>query len=71
MPDSGVERVFELFRKTARRPKRPATRVIYTGHPPVLEQIAGQVRTATGMTFGKITPDGRTIIPPAFLSPRS
>lgn len=29
-----------------------------TGHPPPLQQIAGQVRTPSGYTAGRITSDG-------------
>lgn len=31
---------------------RPVTKVVYTGHKPPAEQIAGQRRSSTGMTFG-------------------
>ncbi|WP_428485975.1 hypothetical protein [Rhodopila sp.] len=34
------------------------TKIILTGHPPPEQQIAGQVRSATGMTYGVQTADG-------------
>jgi hypothetical protein len=40
------------------RDSRPPLKIIYTGHPPVLEQIASQVRSGSGMTFGRATRDG-------------
>ena len=47
---------------------RPAaeTRVVYTGHPPVAQQIANQVRTGSGFTYGVATPDGARL---AFVRP--
>ncbi len=42
-------------------------RIIYTGHPPVIEQLRGQVRSPTGMTFGLKTHDGAKM-PPGFTS---
>lgn len=40
--------------------------VIYTGHPPPLLQIAGQVRTPTGFTVGVPSADGPKLIALAF-----
>lgn len=47
----------------------PQVKVIYTGHPPVEQQLADQVRSGSGMTFGVRTADGARM-PPAFMSPR-
>jgi len=33
--------------------RKPATRVLWTGHPPVLEQLANQARSSSGVTFGQ------------------
>ena len=46
------------------RPTRPRGRVvIYTGHPPPEQQIADQVRSPTGMTFGFRTAEGAKMAP--------
>lgn len=43
---------------------RPRGRVlIFTGHPPPLEQIARQVRSPTGMTHGVRGPEGARMHP--------
>lgn len=60
-------------RDLARRAFTPRTEAVakpyriirYTGHPPVLEQIAGQVRSSSGMTYGRKSADGAKM-PPAF-----
>ena len=38
-------------------------RIVRTGHAPVLEQIAAQVRSSSGMTFGVRTPNGARLAP--------
>lgn len=40
--------------------------IIYTGAPPVRQQIANQVRSASGMTFGISTADGPRLAPLAY-----
>lgn len=40
------------------RPGKPARYVRYTGHPPPERQIANQVRSSSGVTFGRATADG-------------
>ena len=38
--------------------RRPVNWSVATGHPPPEVQIASQVRSATGMTFGRASHDG-------------
>jgi hypothetical protein len=49
--------------------KVPETKIILTGYPPVEVQLADQVRSATGMTYGVRTPDGAKMAS-AFMSNR-
>ncbi|MBW4089918.1 MAG: hypothetical protein HIU82_02245 [Proteobacteria bacterium] len=53
------------FDAPRRRSCTPYT--VPTGHPPPAQQVANQVRTATGYTLGRATPEGPRI---AFLAPR-
>ncbi len=58
-----------LRRSRALAKQPPRTIVRYTGHPPVAEQIADQVRSGTGMTYGRPGPQGARMFP-ALSSPK-
>jgi NAD(P)H-dependent FMN reductase len=49
-----------------RRRNGALVKIIATGHPPPAEQIARQVRSSGGMTFGVPTFNGPAKMPPAF-----
>lgn len=56
-----------------RRPTEITARgyTILTGHPPVAQQIADQVRSSSGMTYGRARPGGGpAMMPLCFTSPR-
>jgi hypothetical protein len=55
--------------RTVWRESKPPLKIIYTGHPPVLQQIANQVRSGSGMTLGRATSDGPAM-PAVFTSNR-